>query len=790
MISKVSFDEISTSSNHKDIKAKLIFNKQLKRNCKSIMNDVVQIGKVNCSISNCITSLQKEPSKRTSNDLTYIKTFLEKTELGRKLSVDHASNQSVQQILIMCGTEMKYLFYQSNKTLFHIGDEGTHFYIIIKGKIEILKPKMIKTTLTGFQYFECIIKLYDNRETYLINKILEANYTLFPIDYSIMPFLKVIVLSMIVDGYLLMKNIKRSKLLEVIASCHIDLGKISDIDVEDKDDDYIDDIDSFIKDYLKQIAHIKIDNYITLKNKQFAQSVTIYECQACIQLESGAYFGDCALDKKTVRNATIRTIEDTHFCYLDIQNYNNYLLAEKNRLGALEISFLVTNFFFRNISNTFFEKKYFGSFIDEDYFKNEYLCYEDRNVDYVYFIRNGQIELTTHKNVFEIHALINCLLKIIDKDNEDNDQMRNCHNDFSQLVDYFSQKTHNKLFIINEREVIGAECFFYGINYIFSAKVISKRAKIYKIGLKELLKILQTEIRSYDNLQLFSQKKINVVIDRLKEIKNTHICLIDYKARSSGLLTQKQINDASKVNDCGNENVSYNTNDLPNFVFKSFKPSICLTNNLRNSSKSSSPCFITEYDANIINSKKINRQLITRKKNSNNSLMYPSINKSLEDSNGNKHHSIYISPKGKGKKNQFSRSTFDNSPVSLFNETKLISKIQKELKQDHNKLYSNSFAIHLSHTKSNWDSHIPDIKKQIKLKPVYKRKNKIQICETEPELPKKNYRNNNKEIVEDEYPLIKEYSSCFSLTKRFSGNYFRQRLFQYKQFRTKHTSPL
>ena len=42
----------------------------------------------------------------------------------------------------------------------------------------------------------------------------------------------------------------------------------------------------------------------------------IYEYQSIIELEQGAFFGDVALDKQKTRNATIKTLEDTHFCYL------------------------------------------------------------------------------------------------------------------------------------------------------------------------------------------------------------------------------------------------------------------------------------------------------------------------------------------------------------------------------------------------------------------------------------------------------------------------------------------
>ncbi len=34
------------------------------------------------------------------------------------------------------------------------------------------------------------------------------------------------------------------------------------------------------------------------------------------------FFGDSALDKKTIRNATIQTFTNTHFCYLELFHYS------------------------------------------------------------------------------------------------------------------------------------------------------------------------------------------------------------------------------------------------------------------------------------------------------------------------------------------------------------------------------------------------------------------------------------------------------------------------------------
>ena len=51
------------------------------------------------------------------------------------------------------------------------------------------------------------------------------------------------------------------------------------------------------------------------------------------------------MDKTTTRNAIIKTLEDTDFCYLELGYYKTYLKEEKRRLTMKEVLFLVNNFF-------------------------------------------------------------------------------------------------------------------------------------------------------------------------------------------------------------------------------------------------------------------------------------------------------------------------------------------------------------------------------------------------------------------------------------------------------------
>ena len=67
-----------------------------------------------------------------------------------------------------------------------------------------------------------------------------------------------------------------------------------------------------------------------------------------LELGNNFFFGDTAMDKTTTRNATIKTVEDTDFYYLEFGYYKTYLKEEKRRLTMKEVLFLINNFFFHN----------------------------------------------------------------------------------------------------------------------------------------------------------------------------------------------------------------------------------------------------------------------------------------------------------------------------------------------------------------------------------------------------------------------------------------------------------
>ena len=70
-----------------------------------------------------------------------------------------------------------------------------------------------------------------------------------------------------------------------------------------------------------------------------------------------------------------------------------------------EQMFLYENFFFRKINKTMFCKKYFNEFIYKEFAQGEKLFSENDPVDFLYFIKEGEVKLHSDKNVLQLNNL-------------------------------------------------------------------------------------------------------------------------------------------------------------------------------------------------------------------------------------------------------------------------------------------------------------------------------------------------------------------------------------------------
>ena len=475
----------------------------------------------------------KLPEERTFEDLSKLIKYLSNTKFCRNFLKENLTNESVDKMLVFCGAEMKMKEYPENTIVFKIGDNPDNFYLILTGEIEILKPVKYQKIMNGYEYFYHLMQLRKKEETYMYNLTISENQNSFPIkvpDINNIHWIYInIMLNLIYTGMII--NFE-----EVLELCGVTQDKLG---IKNQIDDnlqlipyllYNRDIISriipgFPDETLHFYSYLKA-NILPENNKK--KQVSLFEYKVFLILEEGLHFGDMALDAKTTRNATIRTSSETTLLYIDATLYGENLAKEKQIIAIKEISFLQQSFFFSEMNFQVFEKKYYNFFILEDKIQGEIVCNENDNVNEIYFIRKGVISLYSTKSPIEIHKFLNKL----DKNNPKNQMNKNTHystlkSNIRDLQKELFMKKSQRLFDINDCEIIGIESYFFNLPCFVTAIVKSKKAKVIKISVEHLSKIFEEDHKSLKKAKALASEKIQMWYNRFFNINNTNIATID-----------------------------------------------------------------------------------------------------------------------------------------------------------------------------------------------------------------------------------------------------------------------
>ena len=98
-----------------------------------------------------INSLLKKPQERNLEDINKIAFFISGSYLiNGLLDTAQKKQKDIEKLVYEISFRIKYKFISENKILFRIGDIPDNFYIIIQGKVEILKTKKIIKIINGF----------------------------------------------------------------------------------------------------------------------------------------------------------------------------------------------------------------------------------------------------------------------------------------------------------------------------------------------------------------------------------------------------------------------------------------------------------------------------------------------------------------------------------------------------------------------------------------------------------------------------------------------------------------
>jgi CRP-like cAMP-binding protein len=554
------------------------------------------ISKTEATFENLILNLKKKQKDRSQKDISIISKFLEQTHLHAKFKNDNIDDSAINRMIYFCSVYMNYQFIEKHKILFRTGDRGDKFFIIFKGKVSILKPQSRIESMTISDYINYLTHLRETNEKYLLEKTIEANEDKFPISMQDIHDLEEICFQIKYRKTLVLRP-SVEQLQKVFQDGKRDPRKYS-VDLQHlyqmtKGDQGA--IDRIVDSQLSQLSRstfLNIEKYRFMENDLDSKQVVLYYNEEFMFKSSGQYFGDFAIDGFTnKRSATIIADEDTYLGYLHSDIYKQYVSIEQQRLTQKEVNFFLENFFFTSVQKKAFEKRYFNQFVCEDFFRGSVIFTEGEEMKYLYIVKEGEIELSICKSLLEIHKLSKYLISVNPGKIPNDYQLRNEPKNFMEDL---NKKKKVKLFIYSNKEVLGLEEFFFGLNRLYTAKILSEKAKVYKIALKDLLILLKEEKECFQEVEQSAKLKMISFVKRLVDIKNISLSMIDDNITRNDQMEKKRIKDEEKM--------EYFKNSVNSKVFQ-YSSSV---NQKKEQPRRTVPSSLT-------NTKKINQPLIIGK---------------------------------------------------------------------------------------------------------------------------------------------------------------------------------
>jgi len=577
-----------------------------------------------------LLALQKKSKGRSVDDIKVIINTLIKTNVTDLISETKNDSLRYTFFLYTLAKEIRYELVKKGETVFKIGEKGEKFYVIISGSMQVLKLNEHNVYWSYEEYLNYLSKLKINKEIYVLKKALSANKEKLNIDVEIIEYAIESIFVRRLVNFLrgVLPNLQEirsffTKYNKDLLESTLNFEELEKLEKEEKDiktiiaskaseaqaknlilnanndndenNKIFENSNEVVNNALYEISekiNLILSNYITnlntfLKNNNFEIETDLrldnpdqYKNFKCFSysefmtIKQGCFFGDKALEDNMPRNATlVAKYEDTHLAVVGRDFYKDFILAEKNKLTSNKVELLYNCLFNQITKRKQFEKKYFNFFIYEEFYRNQFLCKENEILKYVYFIEEGEIEITAKKNYFELEENINTLMgynpEIINEvfvNNDSSNLLMNFDlnkNENKYLKESLKARKNFVVKKISKNDLFGIENIMYNIPSIYSAFVKTNKLCVFKIESKTLKRLISSENEGEKIFKSFSNKKIASLIHRLYQIQKG---MVEMEKIKNSNAQDKHIhnNNSSKSGRYNNSSISNNKSNFSN----------------------------------------------------------------------------------------------------------------------------------------------------------------------------------------------------------------------------------
>ena len=709
-----------------EIKKNLIIDKNIKQFSSKKFKSLIipkSINDLHILFENYFLNIEKPKNNRNEIDKQNIYNYLFSLENLIKI-LKKFNNEKYKECLKNLCNIVDYEFYEKNTLLIKYGTFCEKFFLILKGKVELLIPIEKKINLYYKEYLKYITNLIIYEEYNLLSQLLYLNSDTFPIEIPELPHN---------IGKIIFKK-KNKNLNEKVKNIYFkDLKKLLNekekiifemrINILQNQKEYLvynNIIKNITYEEIKQrLNNLKISNHLPINKDKNDKLLNIkyFEYYLINHLNIGECFGELAPFNLNFINYSILTKEDTYFFTINKENTSQILKESIEKNNKYLTQKIISNKIFKNFPSIKFNRKYLKYFTKKTIKKHEFLIKENSDIEYIYLLKEGDYEINCYKTLEQLTKYIFYLIKYI-KNNDINinilKKIENIKNQHKQIQNLSKEsKSFNKFFNINKYHFKIKTINFYDIIGLifykeekkismFNYELKSNEGEYYLIKKDFYDKIYEDNEIVQNNQAKILINKINLLLERIINIRINFIKNF-FKLKFDNIYFKEYSN--------------YNNYIFYKDIYK---------NKTNNKSLKHSKSFSLTYikvPKLFDNSKKYNSTILNKNKNDNKS--YYSFVKSKSSN-----FSLF-------KKNKSINNSLNNSQIKsninnfLFNNN-LLKKVKTE--KDKNDNYTN---------KSNLNESISSdlLNKKISLKKYSK--NKINLVKPKSFLDFKNPLNND-----------------------------------------------
>ena len=238
------------------------------------------------------------------------------------------------------------------------------------------------------------------------------------------------------------------------------------------------------------------------------------------QLYDGAIFGELALkNANSKRTATIITKSECFFGTIIKQYYDLSFRAAQEKSQSRNISFFTRSLIFKGVNYNTFLNKFYYSFKKKTYKYGDVIFKKGEERKSVYFIRKGELQISTTITLKELHDLIIELGGVLNEK-----FLTDLLNSYEELNRYYLNNKHKiKLCVLKDREIAGFDDMTVnGITMFNCVCSSSDKTEIYELDYAYVKEAKKFE-KIFNNINFFVNLKRKVFIKRLIEQRNTMI---------------------------------------------------------------------------------------------------------------------------------------------------------------------------------------------------------------------------------------------------------------------------